>query len=174
MESWRLSDQDLASLSEQLAEVQNVRFMRRVSDMRLIYGQTRLLLVPSVREEGFGMVAVEAQSCGIPIIASERGGIPESVGSGGLLVKDYRNAGAWVDAIGEVVRDAGTYDAFAARARRHALAEEFTASRSARRLHKVCSMKAHPPRRLLRGLDALVAGLGALPGLGRLIRRRSR
>jgi glycosyltransferase involved in cell wall biosynthesis len=44
------------------------------------------------------MVAVEAQSCGIPIIASARGGLPEAVGDGGLLIEDYRNVEAWVAA----------------------------------------------------------------------------
>ena len=171
VESWKLSDEGTAALNEQLALVPNVRFMRRVSDMRPIYSQTRLLLVPSVWEEGFGMVAIEAQSCRIPVIASARGGLPESVGDGGLLIEDYRNVDRWVEAIGEIIRDAGSYDAFASRAQRHALAEVFTVSASARRFLEVCSVKTRPPGRLARRLRAIVGGLGELPGLRRLIRR---
>ena len=163
VESWRLSDEDAASLNRQLAEVANIRFVRRVSDMRQIYGQTRLMLVPSMWEEGFGMVAIEAQSCGIPVIASARGGLPESVGDGGVLIEDYRNVGAWIAAIGEVMNDGRTYDAYAARARRHALAEEFTVSSSAHCFLEACSAKA-PARNYL----------AELPGLGRLIRWASR
>ena len=43
VESWKLNDQDAAALNRQLAEVTNIRYVRRVSDMRQIYGQTRLI-----------------------------------------------------------------------------------------------------------------------------------
>lgn len=58
-------------------------------------GQTQLAMrtawavcVPSVWEEPFGVVAVEAQMNGVPVIASRCGGLPEIVtpGSGGTLV----------------------------------------------------------------------------------------
>jgi glycosyltransferase involved in cell wall biosynthesis len=138
VESWKLTDDALAALSKRLARTPNVTLLRRVADMREVYRQTRLLLVPSVWEEGFGMVALEAQSCGIPVIASARGGLPEAVGDGGILVRDYRNADAWVDAIGMVSKD---YAAFAGRALSHAASEEFTASSSARRFYDICNSK---------------------------------
>ena len=136
VESWQLTPQALAALQERLAAVPNVALHRRVSDMREIYRQTRLLLVPSVWEEGFGMVALEAQSCGIPVIASARGGLPEAVGDGGVLVRDYRNVDAWVDAIGLA---SNSYGAVAERALRHAAGEQFTASSAAERFHDICS-----------------------------------
>ena len=102
-ESWKLKDDALAALQARLTELPNVTFQHRVSDMRQVYRKTRLLLAPSVWEEGFGMVAVEAQSCGIPVIASARGGLPESVGDGGLLIKDYRNVDDWVAAVRSVL-----------------------------------------------------------------------
>lgn len=174
VESWKLTDQGLAALEEQLANAPNVRFLRRVSDMRPIYGQTKLLLVPSVWEEGFGMVAVEAQSCRIPVVASARGGLPESVGDGGLLVNDYLNADAWVDAIGNVLDDAGRYTAFATRAVRHAAGEAFTASCSARRFRDVCSTRVRPRSAWFRGIRALVEGIDAVPGLGKILRQINR
>jgi len=157
VESWRLTDQGLAALEDELADAPNVRFLRRVSDMRQIYCQTKLLLVPSVWEEGFGMVAVEAQSCRIPVIASVRGGLPESVGEGGLLVDDYLNADTWVDAIANV-QNAGRYPAFATRAARHAAKKAFTAAYSARTFHEVCSAKVRPRGAFFRGVRALVLG----------------
>jgi glycogen(starch) synthase len=58
-------------------------------------GQTQLAMraawavcVPSVWEEPFGLVAVEAQMNGVPVIASRCGGLTEIVteNSGGILV----------------------------------------------------------------------------------------
>jgi len=158
VESWKLPDQALADLNERLARVRNVRFVRRVSDMRTIYSQTKLLLVPSVWEEGFGMVAVEAQSCRIPVIASSRGGLPESVGDGGLLIDDYLNAGVWVDAIGKVLNDADRYAAYETKAVRHAAGEAFTVSYSARRFRDVCSARQRPRSALFRRVRTLVEG----------------
>lgn len=47
-----------------------------------------LLLAPSIEAETFGRVVAEAQSCGVPVIASEIGGLPEAMVSNitGLLV----------------------------------------------------------------------------------------
>jgi glycosyltransferase involved in cell wall biosynthesis len=138
VESWKLTEDALTALNERLASSPNVKLRRRVADMREVYRETRLLLVPSVWEEGFGMVALEAQSCGIPVIASDRGGLPEAVGDGGVLVRDYRNADAWVDAIQTVSKD---YAAFSGRASSHAASEEFAAPSSARRFYDVCNSK---------------------------------
>jgi len=47
-----------------------------------------VIVIPSVWEEPFGLVAAEAMSNGIGIIASDIGGIPEIVESNGILIKD--------------------------------------------------------------------------------------
>lgn len=44
-----------------------------------------VLILPSLNE-GFGCVLLEAQACGVPVVGSDRGGIPEAVGSGGSVV----------------------------------------------------------------------------------------
>ena len=57
----------------------NVRFVGRVSNERLaeLYACTRALIHP--QEEDFGMIAVEAQAAGRPVIALDRGGARETV-----------------------------------------------------------------------------------------------
>jgi glycosyltransferase involved in cell wall biosynthesis len=171
LESWKLNDAALASLQPQLTQAPNVLFVRRVSDMRSIYRQTKLLIVPSIWEEGFGMVAIEAQSCRIPVIASARGGLPESVGDGGILIQDFRNAGAWVEAIGEVLGDAPAYSEWSRRALRHASAENFAPPQLARRFLETCSTQVPFTAWHIRVLYAVRDRLREIPVLGRLFRR---
>lgn len=173
LESWKLNDADLASLQVQLAQVPNVLFVRRVSDMRLIYRQTKLLIVPSVWEEGFGMVAIEAQSCRIPVIASARGGLPESIGDGGILIQDYRNAGAWVEAIGEVLSDKVGYQKWSSRALIHAQSADFVPSELARRFLAASSEKAPLINFYTRNLRTVINCLARMPILGSVFRQSS-
>jgi glycosyltransferase involved in cell wall biosynthesis len=55
-------------------------------DLAWCYGEAEALLVCS-REEGFGMVALEAMARRCPVIAVDRSPLPEVVGDGGVLVK---------------------------------------------------------------------------------------
>ena len=168
-ESWKLGDAALSDLQVRLAALPNVHFRHRVADMRAVYAQTRLLIAPSVWQEGFGMVAVEAQSCGIPVIASARGGLPESVGDGGLLVDDYRNPDAWVTAIGSVIGDEPAYRSWSARALTHARSPAFDPHELARRFLAVCRAPAPRVGHLARGVHALARRLGRWPGLQRWV-----
>jgi len=154
-ESWKLNDEALAVLRGRLADLPNVTFQHRVSDMRQVYRQTRLLLAPSIWEEGFGMVAVEAQSCGIPVIASVRGGLPESVGDGGLLIKDYRNVEAWVAAVRSVLDSPDRYADLSARALAHARSADFSPPELARRFLAACQAPAPGMGFLARGMRSI-------------------
>jgi glycosyltransferase involved in cell wall biosynthesis len=151
-ESWKLGDTALDDLKRRLTGLRNVEFAHRVSDMREVYRRTRLLIVPSRWEEGFGMVALEAQSCGIPVIASRRGGLPEAVGDGGLLIDDYLNPDAWAAAIEGVLNDSERYREWSERARRHAASDAFSADVLARRLYAIALSEPQRPGRWARGV----------------------
>ncbi|MBU1225200.1 MAG: glycosyltransferase family 4 protein [Gammaproteobacteria bacterium] len=170
-ESWKLDDAALDTLHRRLAELPNVRFAHRVSDMRSVYRQTRLLIAPSRWEEGFGMVALEAQSCGIPVIASRRGGLPEAVGDGGLLIDDYLNVDTWVKAIDSVLNDAVHYRTLAERARRHAASDTFAPDALARRLYTIAQSRPERPGWLAQGAFAAQQRARNWPLFGRLLRR---
>lgn len=64
-----------------------------------------VLLVPS-RSESFGLVAVEAQASGLPVVAANVGGLAYAVdhGSSGFLVDGY-DPGVWADAVHRVLRE---------------------------------------------------------------------
>ena len=49
---------------------------------RTLFGQIDVLVAPSLWNEPFGRVAIEANAWGIPVVASRRGGLPEIVEHG--------------------------------------------------------------------------------------------
>lgn len=170
-ESWKLDGTALDSLHQSLAALPNVRFAHRVSDMRSVYRQTRLLIAPSRWEEGFGMVALEAQSCGIPVIASRRGGLPEAVGDGGLLIDDYLNVDAWVHAIDAMLNDTARYCRLSVNARRHAASDTFALEVLARRLCAIAQGEPERPGWLAQTALAVRRRVQNWPLLSRMIRR---
>lgn len=76
-----------------------VHFLGYVADTDLpaLYSGAKALLLPSLTE-GFGLTALEAMACGLPVIASNSGALPETVGDGGWLVQSLSST-AWADAI---------------------------------------------------------------------------
>jgi glycosyltransferase involved in cell wall biosynthesis len=139
VESWPLGGPGLQALESRLTATPNVRFLRRVSDMRQVYGKTKLLLVPSIWEEAFGRVVIEAQSCSIPVVASARGGLQEAVGDGGICIRDFRNPKSWVDTIASVLTDKARFEMLAKRAYAHSTSEIFTQRYAAGRFFQICS-----------------------------------
>jgi glycosyltransferase involved in cell wall biosynthesis len=65
--------------------------------------EASLLVVPSL-DEGFGMTALEAMHMGVPVVASNRGALPEVVGNAGVTV-DATDAGALAAAMRAVLED---------------------------------------------------------------------
>ena len=56
-----------------LARLPNVTVWPNTADVRLFYAASRLLIMPSLWNESFGLVAAEAMINGIPVLASNRG-----------------------------------------------------------------------------------------------------
>jgi glycosyltransferase involved in cell wall biosynthesis len=64
----------------------NVRTIERQNDVSQLLKNARGLLMPSVWNEAFGRMPLEAMAQGIPVIASNRGALPITVGSGGICL----------------------------------------------------------------------------------------
>ena len=68
-----------------------------------LYAGARALVMPSL-DEGFGIPALEAMSAGVPVIASNRGSLPEVIEDGGILL-DANDVDGYAAAMERIVRD---------------------------------------------------------------------
>jgi len=105
-----------------------VTFVSGVSDERIVelYAEASVAVVPSLYE-GFSLPAVEAMACGVPLVATTGGALPEVVGKSGdtgLLVAPG-DPGALATALGRVL-DEPAMAARLSRAGRSRVLERFT------------------------------------------------
>lgn len=71
---------------ELLATLPNVRLLWSVPDINDVLSQTRVVLMPSIWYEGFGLIAMEAMLRGVPVIASDSGGLKEAKHGTGFVI----------------------------------------------------------------------------------------
>lgn len=102
----------------------HVRFLHDVPDEDLpgLYSAARVLAMPSFYE-GFGLPALEAMSCGTPVVVANRASLPEVVGEAGLLVNPENP-----EEIAEALERVLTKDSQRARMRKAGLAQAETFS----------------------------------------------
>jgi len=67
----------------------NVEFLGFTKDIESVLAKARILVAPSIIEESFGRVVIEAFACGVPVVATAVGGFKEIIedGKNGLLVE---------------------------------------------------------------------------------------
>ena len=106
VESWPLRAEQRRELMTRLSTYCNITLLEPQLNMKKVYGRCKILLAPSVWEEAYGRVATEAQISGIPVVASARGGLPEAVGPGGILVDPDGPIDSWVTATEALARRA--------------------------------------------------------------------
>lgn len=127
IESWTISPDWQAILHNRATELGNVEILGPTRDMRPVYRRARLLLMPGIHEETWGKTATEAQLNGIPVIASARGALPETIGDGGLSVPIDQGIGPWLDALDKVAGDAALYQRLSQAALDHANRPDWSA-----------------------------------------------
>ena len=83
----------LHELAQQLGIDTQMRFVAPVDRATLAqwYRAADLVAVPSY-SESFGLVAIEAQACGTPVVAAAVGGLPFAVGDTGLLIQGHETS----------------------------------------------------------------------------------
>jgi glycosyltransferase involved in cell wall biosynthesis len=115
----------------------NLTIMPYTPDPRLfyprVYAATKILLMPSLWEESFGLVAAEAMLNGIPVLASNRGALPDTIGKGGFvfdipacytpetrIVPTAEEVEPWIETIIRLWDDATFYEQACQNARKEA------------------------------------------------------
>ncbi|MEE8360383.1 MAG: lipopolysaccharide heptosyltransferase II [Candidatus Omnitrophota bacterium] len=97
---------DLELLIKRLALTRIIEFTGWQDDVPKVLSQLDLLVLPTITPEAFGRVIIEAQACGVPVVATKVGGVVELVEDGvnGLLVppEDVRSL---QDAIVKIAKD---------------------------------------------------------------------
>jgi len=79
-------EEDLAELEEALGPVAHLTHRAGWVDPAAFFDTIDLLVVPSIVEEAFGLVAAEAMAARMPVIVSDAGALPEVVGPEGEIV----------------------------------------------------------------------------------------
>jgi glycosyltransferase involved in cell wall biosynthesis len=137
--TWGTTTADRAALTA----LANVTLLEPQEDFDRILARTRVVLMPSLIAEGFGHTAVEAMLRGIPVLASDAGGLPEAklgvdyvipvlpierFGSAldenliPIPVVPRQDAGPWRDTLSRLLGDRELYGRLAAASRAAALA----------------------------------------------------
>ncbi len=122
------AESPVAAAIARLGLSEAVSFESGVSDDRMVelFAEATVAVVPSLYE-GFSLPAVEAMACGVPLVATTGGALPEVVGESGTtgLLVPPGDASALAAAIGTIMGDPERAGRLAANARRRVL-ERFT------------------------------------------------
>lgn len=67
---------NMERLCRQLGICDDVRFLGKIAEVEEVLSIADLFLMPS-EKESFGLAALEAMACGVPVVSSNAGGLPE-------------------------------------------------------------------------------------------------
>jgi glycosyltransferase involved in cell wall biosynthesis len=100
-------------------------FLGRVDRKRVadLLASARYLAIPSTWEENAPLAALEALTFGVPLVVTDKGGLPELVSGGAGVVCPAGDEVGLADAIRRVATGGRDYDAMSARARDVALSQ---------------------------------------------------
>lgn len=93
-------EKDLAKLIDHLGLNRSVHLVGSVpdEDLPMFYNASSVFVLPSLHE-GFGIPCLEAMACGVPVITTNRGALPEIVRDAALVLSDPMDANGLKDAI---------------------------------------------------------------------------
>jgi glycosyltransferase involved in cell wall biosynthesis len=146
-----------AETIERLGLTDVVSFVTGVSDQRIyeLYSEAELAIVPSLYE-GFSLPAIEAMSCGVPLVSTTGGALPEVVGADGdtALLVAPGDSEALAAKIRMALDDPALRAAVGARGRERVIDNWSWRHTAERTLEQYRALLAATPPRPLPGRDA--------------------
>ncbi|MDP9762725.1 MULTISPECIES: N-acetyl-alpha-D-glucosaminyl L-malate synthase BshA [Deinococcus] len=108
-------------LAQQLGVIGRTHFLGSFPDVQTVLGICDLFLLPS-SNESFGLAALEAMACEVPVVAARAGGVPEVIEDGvtGFLTP-VGDVDMMADAALRILRDRELYTQLGTNARRAAI-----------------------------------------------------
>jgi len=136
---WQNGKQRERALADACRPVPNIHLRDATSDMRGVYAGAKIVIIPTPNDpeifvEAWGRVASEAHINGIPVLATEGGGLTESVGPGGILLERDLPVDAWVRALSRLWDDDDHYRNMCEQAIRYASRPEIDPLENLKRL----------------------------------------
>jgi len=135
--------ENLKSLATKLAvDIDFPGFVSEEEKYR-VYKTARLIVQPSIKE-GWGLTAIEAQSCGTPVVCADSPGLREVIvhDKTGFLYQ-YGNVGAMADRIVQLLDDRQKWRRFSVAAQKWA--NRFSWDRSAAKFERVLAAEIRSP-----------------------------
>lgn len=109
----------LKRLTAELGLAEQVEFLGTIREGRgKIVARHKIMVVPSIWEEPFGVVALEGIAAGCAVVASRGGGLSEAVGPCGILFPNG-DVDALASALKDVITDASLRDKLISEKDRH-------------------------------------------------------
>lgn len=101
----------------------HIEFLHGIDNQEVVarYAAATVAVVPS-EYEGFGLPAAEAMACGVPVVSTDGGALPEVVADAGIVVP-HSDPSALARAIAILLRDAGRREALGQAGRQRMLSQ---------------------------------------------------
>ena len=147
--------EELEVWTRRLGLSDTVKFLGNRRDIPELLSQADCLVMPSIAEESFGRVIVEAQAIGVPVVATKVGGVVEIIDDGvdGLLVYP-KDPDALAEGMQKVLKDNSFASRLAQNGRRK-VEDKFTLDKMAENTLKVYHEAAEEKRILVIKMSAI-------------------
>ena len=117
-----------------LANAVQFRHGLSTREIRELYARSAIAIIPS-EYEGFGLPAGEAMACGVPVVSSDGGALPEVVGDAGVVVP-AKDPHALATSVGMLLDNPDLRNDFARRGRQR-IDKHFSWEQAARQMTRL-------------------------------------
>ena len=96
-------------INKKIKGIPNIKILEKTDNVADVYRQAKILLAPSLVDETFSMVALEAMANGVPVLASPNGNFPYLVKGGGMILPT-EDINHWIQAIESLYSNKDSYN----------------------------------------------------------------